>query len=87
MFNNRLWEVGGKTTFKQMEQMKKTHKSMFFASAILNLFWAIFFFKSETISFHIFPKKIQKSKKFEHSTLGSGGKTTFKRSEQMNKIL
>jgi hypothetical protein len=35
----------------------------------------------------LFPKNSEKKeeKKFEHWTLGSGGKNTFKRSEQMKK--
>ena len=33
-----------------------------------------------------FPQGFRKSKKFGHWTAGSGGKKTFKRSEQMKKI-
>ena len=40
-------------------------------------------FKSETTYFHYFLREFQKSKKFGQWTSGSGGKKTFKRSEQM----
>ena len=39
-----------------------------------------------SLLFITFPKGFRKSQKFEHWTLGSGGKETFKRGKQMQKI-
>ena len=56
-------------------------KTNFFA-AILHPFWAKVF-ESETTSFHYFSPRFWNFFKFGHWTLGSGGKKTFKMSEQM----
>ena len=42
-------------------------------------------FKSETFLSNTFPQGFRISKKFEHCNLGSGGKKTIKRSEQMKR--
>ena len=59
-------------------------KSNFFCAAIYTLYELEV---SNLIPFHsmTFPQGFQKSTKFGHWTLGSGGKKAFKRSERMKK--
>ena len=83
-FGHWALRSGGKKTFKLSEQMKKKKslKKTSFDAAILHPLWAKVF-KSETITF---PQRFRNSKNFGHWTSGSGGKKTFKRSEQMKNI-
>ena len=77
-----LWEVGTKRRLNGVNKWrKKIVKKTYFDAAIWHPLWAKVF-KSETITF---PKRFWKSKNFGHWTSGSGGKKTFKRSEQMKK--
>ena len=64
--------------FKQSEQVTKI--CFFFTAAILHRYEQ----KSSNLRPHLsdtFPQGFQKSKKFGHWTMGSGGEKTFKRSE------
>ena len=72
---------GGKKTFEHNEETKKIRKKLFCNAEVLHPLWAKVF-KCETTYFQYFSQRIQKSKKFGHWTLGSGGKKTVKRSEK-----
>ena len=75
----RKW--GGKA-FKRSEQMKKKLcKKLFSLRRFYNLYEQHFLNLRPLLSI-TFTQGFQKSKKFSHLTLGSGGKKTVKRSEK-----
>ena len=68
--------------FKQSEQIKKISKKNFFTVAIFTLYEQKFSNLRPLLSITFPPQGFGKSKKFEHWTLGSGGKKTVKQSEK-----
>ena len=76
---------GGKKTFKRSKQMKKNWRD----KKLPRRFYTLYeqkFSNLWTLPLITFPQGFRISKKFGHWTSESGGKKTFKRSEQMKKI-
>ena len=75
---------GSKKTFKRGEPMKKIHEKLLPPRRFYTLYEDKFSNQRQLLSI-TFPQEFQKSEKFEHWTSESGGKKTFKQSEEMKK--